>query len=207
MAEYEMQELNLPNEEGKRVLFPRMRLWGQTDLKAIAEKVSYASSFTPGDIIGLMTALSKEIAYEVAQGRSVKIEGLGVFSPSLSLREGVERETGEAGDRQRNASSIRLSNINFKADKEFVREAAGNCRLERSKYKFRRSSQLYSPQERLQLAREYLQKNGFMTVADYCRLTGLLRDAAARELKRWHSMPEAGITFKGRGTHKVYILR
>ena len=172
MAEYEMQELNLPNEEGKRVLFPRMRLWGQTDLKAIAEKVSYASSFTPGDIIGLVTALSKE-----------------------------------AGDRQRNASSIRLSNINFKADKEFVREAAGNCRLERSKYKFRRSSQLYSPQERLQLAREYLQKNGFMTVADYCRLTGLLRDAAARELKRWHSMPEAGITFKGRGTHKVYVKR
>ena len=89
----------------------------------------------------------------------------------------------------------------------YVGEIAGNCRLERSKYKFRRSSQFYSPQERLQLAREYLQKNGFMTVADYCRLTGLLRDAAARELKRWHSMPEAGITFKGRGTHKVYILR
>ena len=44
MAEYEMQESNLPNEDGKRVLFPRMRLWGQADLDKIVDKISYALS-------------------------------------------------------------------------------------------------------------------------------------------------------------------
>jgi hypothetical protein len=32
MAEYQMQELTLPNEEDKKILFPRMKLSGQVDL-------------------------------------------------------------------------------------------------------------------------------------------------------------------------------
>ena len=31
MAEYNMQELNLPNEEGKRIFYPRIKLYGQVD--------------------------------------------------------------------------------------------------------------------------------------------------------------------------------
>ena len=50
MAEYEMQESNLPNEEGKRILFPRMKLWNQVNLEYIASNINYASTFTPGDI-------------------------------------------------------------------------------------------------------------------------------------------------------------
>lgn len=32
MAEYNMQELNLPGEDGKRILYPRMKLYGQVNL-------------------------------------------------------------------------------------------------------------------------------------------------------------------------------
>ena len=49
MAEYNMQELNLPGEDGKRILYPRMKLYGQVDLETITEKIAYASSFTRGD--------------------------------------------------------------------------------------------------------------------------------------------------------------
>ena len=31
MAEYNMQELNLPGEDGKRILYPRMKLYGQVN--------------------------------------------------------------------------------------------------------------------------------------------------------------------------------
>lgn len=44
MAEYNMQELNLPGEDGKRILYPRMKLYGQVDLETITEKIAYASS-------------------------------------------------------------------------------------------------------------------------------------------------------------------
>ena len=105
MAEYNMQELNLPNEEGKRIFYPRIKLYGQVDLEAIADKVSYASSFTKGDIVGLIQAITDEIAYQMGQGYSVKIENLGVFTPALGLMKGRERESGEEDDTKRNAVS------------------------------------------------------------------------------------------------------
>ena len=85
MAEYQMQELTLPNEEDKKILFPRMKLSGQVDLNYIASHINYASSFTPGNIIGLTKALARAIAYEMGQGHSVKIDGLGIFTPSLGV--------------------------------------------------------------------------------------------------------------------------
>ncbi|MBR6432877.1 MAG: DNA-binding protein [Bacteroides sp.] len=208
MAEYDMQELTLPNEEGKRIFYPKMQLYGQKDLEEIAETISNATTFTRGDIVGLVQAITEEIAHNMGGGYSVKIKGLGIFTPALGLREGKERESGEEGDPKRNAASICLKDIHFKADKEFVHETARNCHLQRARYKkCRRSSQLFSPQERLAMAKEYLRKNLTMSVAEYCRLTGLLKTAAAKELREWEENPETGIGSKGRRTHKVYVLK
>ncbi|ADV44522.1 HU family DNA-binding protein [Bacteroides helcogenes] len=208
MAEYDMQELTLPNEEGKRIFYPKMQLYGQKDLEDIARTVAYATSFTRGDIKGLLQAVTEEIACSLGGGYSVKIEGLGIFTPALGLRQGKERESGEEGDPKRNAASICLKDVNFKADKDFVRNAGQRCHLQRAQYKkCRRSSQLFAPQERLDMAKDYLCKNLLISVAEYSRLTGLLKTAAAKELKEWASQPETGIGYKGRGTHKVYVLR
>lgn len=153
MAEYNMQELNLPGEDGKRILYPRMKLYGQVDLETITEKIAYASSFTRGDIIGLVQAITDEIAYQMGQGYSVKIDNLGVFTPALGLRQDRERETGEEGDTKRNAVSICLKDIHFKVDKELLYRTARHCHLKRSTDKFQRSSQVFSPQERLERAK------------------------------------------------------
>lgn len=207
MATYEMQESNLPGKDGERVLFPRMRLWGQMDLDEITKNICRASTFTPGDVKGLVQALSEEIARGMAEGRSVKIDGIGVFTPALGLREGFERETGKEGERRRNATSICVSRIHFRADKELLQETARHCRLERSAWKFRKSSTRYTPEERLRLAKEHLETRPYITVADYAALTGLLRNAAAKELRRWAEDKSSGIGSSGRGTHKVYVRR
>lgn len=200
-----MQELTLPNKEGKRVLYPRMRLWQQVNLEEIAQQIHYASSFTPGDIIGLVHELGKEIARQMGEGKSVKIEGLGVFSPSLGLRQDKERESGEKGDSRRNASSLCLRKINFRADKQLLYETSVHCSLERSSVKFARSSQKFTPNERLKLAQSYLTKSPYLQVSDYCKLTGLLRNSAAKELRQWATQPETDITTRGRGSHKMYV--
>lgn len=202
-----MQELSLPDEEGKKVLFPRMKIWGQVDLDYLATHINYASTFTPGDIIGLVKALTQAIAREMGDGHSVKIDGLGVFTPSLGLRKGVERESAEPGGHKLNAMSIYLKNINFRADKEFIQETGEHCILNRSQWKFRRSSQRYTPEQRLQLAQTYLEQHPLMTINDYCNLTGLLRNAAARELKQWSETEGSGIGTNGRGSHKVYVRK
>ena len=207
MAQYEMQESNLPNEEGKRVLFPRMKLWGQADLDEITEKICRASTFSPGDVKGLVRALADEIACALGEGRSVKIDGLGILTPSLGLREGFERETGEPGGTRRNAMSIYVKNIRLRPDKTLLENTNGHCRLERAAWKFRKSSARYTPQERLALAQQYLETHPSLSVADYARMTGLLHDAASKELRRWKDDPATGIGTQGRATHKVYVRR
>ena len=116
-------------------------------------------------------------------------------------------ETGKRVRTKRNAVSICLKDIHFKVEKELLYRTARHCHLKRSTDKFQRSSQVFSPQERLERAKKYLEKNSFMTQADYCQLTGLLKSAASRELREWIANPESGIDYKGRGTHKIYILR
>lgn len=207
MAYYEMQESNLPNEEGKRILFPRMKLSGQTSLEEIAQNISLAGTFTPGDVKGLVQSLVEEIAGAMASGRSVKIDGLGIFTPALGLREGFDRETGNDDDVQRNAASLCVNAIRFKADKGLVMRTDTACRLERAPEKFRQSSSSHTPEERLRMAQDYLDAHPFMTIDDYCALTGLLRYTASRELKQWKDDQATGITTSGRGTHKVYVKR
>ena len=184
-----------------------MILWGQTETKEIVENISKNSTFTTGEISGIIEMMTREVAYRMAMGYSVKIDGLGVFTPSLALRKPANENDEEDDARKRNATSIYLNNINFKADKEFIRQTAVNCKLKRSKTKFRQSSQKLLPEERLKRAQEYLKENGVMNIGDYCRITGLLRNTAANELRKWREMPETGIDTKGRGTHKVYILK
>ena len=45
MAEYEMQEMNLPNKDGKRILYPRLVQHGQASTDYIAKILSEKSSF------------------------------------------------------------------------------------------------------------------------------------------------------------------
>jgi hypothetical protein len=61
--------------------------------------------------------------------------------------------------------------------------------------------------ERIQKARDFLQKNMFMRVPDYVRLTGLSRTTAAQELRKLALDPSSGITSRGQRSQKYYVLK
>ena len=112
----------------------------------------------------------------------------------------------EEDETKRNARSLQLTNVNFRADKKLVREANRRCMLERyGESRLRKSP--YSKEQRLQLALEYMGKNGAMHIADYMELTGLSRTTATLELKAFRQDPTSGITFVGRGSNKVYVKK
>ena len=98
---------------------------------------------------------------------------------------------------------ICVDGIAFKPDRQLVRLTDASCRLKRTAVKARRSSTRYTPDQRLQLARQYLAQHGEMSLICYCALTGLLKDKASRELRRWEQSPhETGIRALGRGPAK-----
>ena len=205
MAEYEMQEMNLPNKDGERVLYPRLVMGERIDTISIAKALADTTTFSVAEVIGLLQGLADRMSFFMALGRSVKLDGVGTFTPALALREGKERETAEKGCEKRNAQSIVIGDIHFRPEKTFVHKTNRQCALVRSQRKFKRSSQKYTPEQRLELARKYLASHPYMKIGDYAELTGLRRTAASLELKQWSDQADSGVSSSGRGTHKVYI--
>lgn len=184
MARYMMREMPDLNETGERKLYPRMSIDWVADLDMLAARISRRSTFTPADIIGVVTALSEVMAEYLAEGFGVKVNGLGSFSPSLGLREGFAPE-GLDSEHKRNAMSISVRGVRFRAEKSFVRAVDARCHLERGGRQVIRSRR-FTPEQRQAMALAYLETNAYLTVRSYMQMTGLAQSSATRELRRWY---------------------
>lgn len=204
MAQYAMQEVNDLHNEGETLLYPRMVIEGCFDMDEVICRVARTTTFSSGDVKGVLEAVRLEMAYMMASGYSVRLDGIGTFTPSLALRKGKERETPD-GESRRNAMSIKVGSINFRVDKEWVSEVDSNCHLTRKTGGYKRHVSKYTPEERLALAQRYLETHSELTVLGYAYLTGLSRTTAGRELRRWHETEGSGIGIKGFGSHRVYV--
>ena len=98
-----------------------------------------------------------------------------------------------------------MGGVNFRVDKDLIRETNGWCDLKRAPWKPVRSSRKYTAEQRLALAKAYLEEHPYLTVSDYRQLTGLLQTAATTELRKWAHTSGTGIETSGRGNHKVYV--
>ena len=207
MARYTMQEMNDLHHEGKTLLYPRMIIEHCCESDELACEIAKVTSFSEGEVIGMFQELWKQMAWQMARGYSVKIEGVGVFTPALELKEGRERESVDGSEAKRNAESLRVGNVTFRPDKSLVDEVNLHCRLERSPGKFMRCISPYSSDERLKLAQFFLASHAVMTISDYADLTGLSQTTAGRELRKFYHDSNSGLDVKGRGSHRVYVLK
>ncbi len=135
----------------------------------------------------------------------MKIDGIGTFSASLKLRKGCQPEFADGEGSKRNAQSVVVGGVNFRPAKELLSDTNSFFHPVRSSQKRRRSSSKYTSEQRLALALKFLEGQPFITVADYCRLTGLLHSTAAIELRKWAGMSGSGIGISGAGSHRVYV--
>lgn len=206
-AKYVMQEMNDLNRPGERVLYPRMVSMGCCDTERLIRETMRNTTYGPGEVRGMLALLARGMASMMAEGYSVKLDGIGVFSPSLSLREGKEREQVDGDGTKRNASSIRVGGVKFRADKRLVNDVDLRCSLSRERGKTVRGGSPYPPERRLEMALRFLDSNRFLTVGDYSALTGLGRTTASVELRRWSETPGSGIAGSGQGSHRVYVRR
>ena len=205
MAFYKMQSLPDMRGEDIKTTYPRMTGGRVVTTDELAARVSEESTFSAGEVKGILASVCKYLAWHLREGDRVKIDGLGIFSASLGLADDAEPEV--PGVTRRNARSLRVRGVNLRVDKHLVNEMNRGLRLERSPYKPGRSSARYTPEERLALAVEHLAAHPYLTVNDYRTLTGLCATPAREELRRWAADPASGIGTTGRGTHRVYVRR
>lgn len=157
-------------------------------------------------IIAVLTLVSDKLALCMAEGRSVKLDGIGTFNAKLGVRGDMQPDAFEEGESSRNAKSIIVNGVAFRADKNLIRDTNRKCTLEKGGESRLRKSPL-TLEERIEKAREFLRRNTFMKVPDYVRLTGLSRSTAAEELRKVALNPDTGIMSRGNRSQKIYILR
>ena len=205
MAQYIKQEMpNLNGTEEPQVYY-RLKTNRNISSKEFVKHISRNDSAADrGEIEGVLIRIADGLAELLGNGYSVTLDGVGTFKAGLGLKRDKEMDSFEEDETKRNARSLQLTSINYRADKTLVREANRRCKLERyGESRLRKSP--YTKEQRLQLALEFLDKNSAMRIGDYMKLTGLSRTTATMELKAFRQDPASGITFVGRGSQKVYV--
>lgn len=193
--------------EGER-LFPKLLSSGETGLREMAELISRRTSFTPGDVEGVLRELSAVVGEAVAMGHTVKIDGLGTLRPVLGLVEKEDRkEWSYVDNRLATGRNIRLKTVNFRPDKDLLRSITQRMTLERSGDLAGPLKPATTLEERAAKALLYIAEHGYMRVGDYASLVGLSRSTASLELRLLAGDENSGIMASGAGTGKVYVGR
>lgn len=205
MTKYIKQEMVDLSGKGEEKVYYRIQTQRNISFKELTEYIErHNNLMNRGLVKNVVDHVVDAMAELIGDGYSVTIDGLGTFKASLGLEKDKEMETFDGDETKRNARSLRLKGINYRADKVLLREANKHCKLERAG-ESRLHHSPYSKEERLKLALQYLEKNGAMRVADYMDLTGLSRTKATLELKEFRQDASTGITFVGRRSAKVYV--
>ena len=189
---------------GEKKAYYRMKTEQHFDAEKFVKWMTRYGGIGRGDAMRVLMQASETMAELLAMGISVDIEGFGSFSATVGLKKGKEMDALEGDEEKRNAVSLCVNGVNFRADKKLVREINRRCDLKRGGERRLRKSP-YTPEERRQLALQYLEQEGIMHVSDYANLTKLSKTMAGRELIALRKDPTSGITTKGRATAKVYV--
>jgi len=207
MAKYIKQELPDLQQTGEQKVYYRLKTNRNIDTPEFVRSLSHAfNGMKEGDIIRVLMATADHLGELLGEGYSVTLNGIGNFKATIGLEEDKELDTLDGNETKRNARSLQLKGVNYRADKELIKKASQHCKLEREGIaRIHRSP--YSKEERLTLALEYLEKHGAMKVANYMEMTGLSRTAATLELQEFRRDTTSGIDFIGRGSAKVYVKR
>ena len=114
-----------PNEKGDgevQPLYPRIVSKGTIDSKRLFREIAEASSFTEGDLAGIMVAFQEKVSYYLSEGYHVKLGEIGYFSSSLKARPVMDKK-------EIRSVSISFDNVNFRATPWFRRRSSGTCQI------------------------------------------------------------------------------
>ena len=207
MAKYIKQEMPDIAGKGEHQVYYRMQTERNIGAAEFVEEVAgLGTGLSEGAVTHVLEQMVQTMARLLADGHTVTIGGLGTFRTAIGVMEGKEQDTFDADESKRNAQSIEVKGVNFRADKALVKDIRVQCRLERGK-ESRLHRSPYTREERLARALAFMEEHTVLRVPDYVRLTGLSRTTASLELRELCQDPTSGIRSIGQRASKVYIKR
>lgn len=209
MVKYIKQEMPDLRKDGSKKCYYRMQSYGNVTTDELIHTICLHGGVGLSESVfrHALEDLADELACKIAEGYSVTLDGIGTFRAAIGVREDKDMDTLDGEETKRNAQSLELKRINYKADGLLVKRARGRCRLERAGTR-RVNPSPYTKDERLQMAKGFLSDglHPYMKTDDYARMTHLPKSTASKELRDFVSDPKSGITSSGKATHIVYVL-
>ena len=103
--------IQIGEDAGKTAYYAAFSRKGTADTIALSEEMKEgSSSFTKGEVVGVTLDLPARIKSALLAGQAVKINGLGVFKPSLTVDK-VQTDPDKL-----TASAISIKSLNFTPD-------------------------------------------------------------------------------------------
>lgn len=205
MAEYVMQEMNNLQDDKKKRMYARMANMRVATYKMVVDDLTKATGVPAAQIAAVLTALPERMAFWFDQNHSVKIDGLGLFTPTLGTTKYFNMDSDKVNERSVNADMLGVNAVAFRADSDFMRMVNGKVHLKRSQYvkTIRPKESPYTQEERKEMLLDYIEKNGSIKGLDYCRLVKLKRTAGYNELRALAA--EGVVRRRGSGPCLVYV--
>lgn len=124
-AEYDFQRKPNPKGDGElQPMYPRIVNKGTITGKRLVSDISQATSFTPGDVEGVLAALESRISYYLSEGHHVQLGNMGHFSAGLTARPVMDKKEIHAPDDIfRQGAFSRIARL-----PETVRRICGTCK-------------------------------------------------------------------------------
>ncbi|NDV59432.1 HU family DNA-binding protein [Bacteroides sp. 519] len=196
MAYYDLKKKpSLTTKEGeKEVFYPQMVTVGTLPADDVVKIAAQHTGFSQADIQGVLLALFDTTTTWINRGYRVELGEFGYFTGKIKGRL-VEKKT------DIRAPSIRFNNVNFRPSNNFKK--ALNGELQRVPSIGFQQSTNYNMEELEQMLMNYLDKNNFISVANYTRLTGRLKWKATKDLTFF--VKKGIIVSRGTGNQKHYI--
>lgn len=193
-AKYALFENPSPDKEGKKKRYhARIVSNGTVRTTEIVDYISEASSFSSGDIKGILDSVSNIMAHYLEMGYTVDLDELGTFSISLKCEE-VE------DPKKVRAHSVHFRNIHYQADKKLMNRLQG-IHLEKAENATPQTA--YTLDERKARALRYLEKHEYINRRNYIQLNGCSRATAGSDLSAM--LTEGTIRKLGAGRAIIYV--
>lgn len=224
MAKYIKREMVDLNNPGQTIFTYKMKTLPMDNADFIRD-CARNTTFSEAEIRGVLSIVADNLAYRMARGYSVAVDGLGTFKAQVGLSREARRKkkeenlaaatvTEDGGVQQEesdkphslNARSLEVTGVLWKPAKSLVSKTHMSCNLERGGTEKLRTSK-YTFEERKARALAFLKQNTVMRVGDYVRLTGLSHTKAAAELNSMCRDENSGITFTGTYGSKVFFAK
>lgn len=184
-----------PNPDKKAAYHARITHGRTVGTDELAQEICEQTSFTEGDVKGMLAVLHNKLVEKLSQGNRVSLDGIGVFRITLQCGEIEE-------PKPHHTQEVGFKSVKFQADSELKKTIANRLELVREPDK-RHSPKIDDATVPQQLE-SFFASHDFATRRDVEQLFGVTRTMAVRLIKKW--IDSGILQNKGTRQNPVYML-